>query len=418
MKVLLAPVGSRGDVQPLLVLGQALQRRGHAVHALVPRDQLAFAQAWGLPASASSADIHALLRDNVAAFQSPRRVLMTLLRECRRELTRQLAEVEAALPGHDLVVAAGTQVAAPSVAAAHGVACCTIAYTPSLLPSGEMPPFWLPWRRGPAWWNRLLHELPDAINGRLALGELQAWRRARGLAVEWRPTRLLLGARAILACDAELASVPRSCAVVCEQGAWLAPRDDQALDDALQGWLAAGEPPIYLGFGSMVERAPQQALALASALAAATGRRVLMVRGWSDHPPSADPRVLVIDAAPHARLLPRCALVVHHGGSGTSHAAMRAGVPSIVVPHLLDQFDFAHRLVQAGVALQMPRTKLDAAGLVALARLALGDGAMLGRAAALARQVAGRDGGDLVAAMLERGGGGPGQVPGVTAGGS
>jgi sterol 3beta-glucosyltransferase len=80
-------------------------------------------------------------------------------------------------------------------------------------------------------------------------------------------------------------------------------------------------------------------------------RRALFHPGWSGIDPKALPdNFLFIGDTPHDWLFPRTAAVIHHGGSGTSHSAARAGVPSIVTPFAGDQFFWAERLRRAGVA--------------------------------------------------------------------
>jgi sterol 3beta-glucosyltransferase len=84
---------------------------------------------------------------------------------------------------------------------------------------------------------------------------------------------------------------------------------------------------------------------------AMTARRALFHPGWSGIDPKALPdNFLTISDTPHHWLFPRTAAVIHHGGSGTSHSAARAGVPSIVTPFAGDQFFWAERLRLAGVA--------------------------------------------------------------------
>ncbi|WP_369679462.1 glycosyltransferase, partial [Burkholderia ubonensis] len=102
-------------------------------------------------------------------------------------------------------------------------------------------------------------------------------------------------------------------------------------------------PPVYVGFGSMAgfDRA-----SLTDALVTALdGRRALFYPGWSGIDTSALPKhVFVVGDTPHRWLFPRTSMVIHHGGSGTTHSAARAGVPSVVVPFAGDQFFWANRL--------------------------------------------------------------------------
>jgi len=90
---------------------------------------------------------------------------------------------------------------------------------------------------------------------------------------------------------------------------------------------------------------------LPALLQALAPRRVLLFPGWAGVPSGTlPPQVFVVGPTPHEALFPRCALVIHHGGSGTTHSACRAGVPSLVMPFAADQFFWADRLQQLGVA--------------------------------------------------------------------
>jgi hypothetical protein len=102
-----------------------------------------------------------------------------------------------------------------------------------------------------------------------------------------------------------------------------------------------------------------------------TGRRAILCAGWSELASLIGPgpdqvqlpegRLLVIPSAPHDWLLPRCCAAVHHAGVGTCAAALRAGVPSVPCPVMLDQPVMALRLLEAGVATPaIPFAKLTA----------------------------------------------------------
>jgi len=121
---------------------------------------------------------------------------------------------------------------------------------------------------------------------------------------------------------------------------------------------------------------------------AIAGRRALFYAGWSGVDATMLPtNFLVIDETPHDWLFPRTSLVVHHGGSGTTHSAARAGIPSVVVPFAADQFFWADRLRQAGVAANALRWKhLDADQLSSRMEFARTDGVVV-RARALGEKM-------------------------------
>jgi sterol 3beta-glucosyltransferase len=113
-----------------------------------------------------------------------------------------------------------------------------------------------------------------------------------------------------------------------------------SLSARVRDFLDDGEPPVFVGFGSL--NAPGAAEAVRAALKR-LGRRAVVQRGAADLS-AEDPEVLVIDDEPHAELFPRTAAVVHHGGAGTTAAALRAGIPSVTVPFTADQHFWGQRV--------------------------------------------------------------------------
>ena len=123
---------------------------------------------------------------------------------------------------------------------------------------------------------------------------------------------------------------------------WEAPR-------SLESFLAAGDAPIYVGFGSMVGFDPHALLD--AVIAAVDGQRALFYPGWSGADSLKLPtNFCIIGDTPHDWLFPRTSLVIHHGGSGTTHSATRSGRPSVVLPFAADQFFWAEQLRQRGIA--------------------------------------------------------------------
>ena len=184
-------------------------------------------------------------------------------------------------------------------------------------------------------------------------------------------------------------------------GHWLAPATEWSPPRALGEFLAAGEPPIYLGFGSM--GALGGAPLMREALRALRGRRALFYPGWGGVAAGDLPaNVHLLAEAPHSWLFPRVALAIHHGGAGTAHAAARAGVPSVVVPFAGDQAFWANRLQKAGVAPAPVPAKGLSAGALARAIDEAGRDGPRANASALAVSVGGEDGLKTAVAAIEQ----------------
>jgi rhamnosyltransferase subunit B len=137
-------------------------------------------------------------------------------------------------------------------------------------------------------------------------------------------------------------------AVVTGFPRWRAPAE-APLPDAVRAFLCAGAPPLAFTAGTGMAQA-NAFFACALRTATALQRRALFVTRFPDTLPDPLPAaVLVADPLPFDRLLPRVAALVHHGGIGTTAAALAAGVPQLIAPFAFDQFDNAARIVRLGV---------------------------------------------------------------------
>ena len=136
---------------------------------------------------------------------------------------------------------------------------------------------------------------------------------------------------------------------------------------ALLDFLAAGEPPIYIGFGSVVAQDPAGLTRTIFTALERAGARGIVAEGWAHlgaGPPP--PNVYIIGDCPHDWLFPRCRAVCHHGGAGTTSTGLRAGLPTIVVPFFGDQFFWGQIVAEAGAGPDpIPIRRLDVSSLTA-----------------------------------------------------
>jgi vancomycin aglycone glucosyltransferase len=136
---------------------------------------------------------------------------------------------------------------------------------------------------------------------------------------------------------------------VVQTGAWILP-DERPLPDALIAFLAAGTPPVYVGFGSMPMCASTEAALVAIEAIRAQGRRAVVARGWADLALIDDrDDCFVVGEVNQQALFTRVAAVVHHGGAGTTTTATRAGAPQAVLPQAADQPYWAGRVAALGI---------------------------------------------------------------------
>jgi sterol 3beta-glucosyltransferase len=139
-------------------------------------------------------------------------------------------------------------------------------------------------------------------------------------------------------------------------GYWFAPEQPR-LPDALTRFLDAGDPPVFVGFGSMARPDPAATTAVVLGAARRAGVRAVLGTGWGGLDATASDDVFVIDDVPYEHLFPRIAAVVHHGGAGTVAAAAAAGRPQVVCPFVADQPFWGRRMHDLGVATEPIRQR-------------------------------------------------------------
>ncbi|WP_312856646.1 glycosyltransferase [Phytoactinopolyspora halotolerans] len=175
--------------------------------------------------------------------------------------------------------------------------------------------------------------------------------------------------------------------------------------EELLDFLANGEDaPIYIGFGSMVGTDPEGTTrAILKAIGTLNIRAILTV-GWGGirRTEQTDNRILFVDDVPLEWLFPRVRLAAHHGGVGTVSAALRAGIPQVVMPFIEDQFFYARRLHDLGVAPDpLPQHALTPQKLAKVVREALEDNSIFMHAERLRRHVQAEEGADGAVRIIE-----------------
>lgn len=187
-------------------------------------------------------------------------------------------------------------------------------------------------------------------------------------------------------------------------GYWTLPEPAYAPDHELASFLRQGEPPVVISFGSMVGLDAARLTDIVRTAAARCGRRVVLQAGWAGLGQGViDRDVLVVDFVPHEWLFARAACVVHHGGAGTTAAALRAGAPQLITHHLGDQLFWSRHARRLGVsAAGTAHRKLSADWLAGALRRTLSDAALARRAARLGAALRAEDGVGQAALALER----------------
>lgn len=366
MKITLLAYGSRGDVQPYVALALALKERGHAPKVAAPANFAEFVKGHGLEYAGLEGDSRAMLDDETARrciWEGGNLGFFLHMRKLMRP-TRQafMDSLLAASRGADMLLSSPvTEFFTPSLAEATG-ARCALSFLAPQSPSSHFAPMLLGadnFGLGPL--NRLAHFFFESAWWGINREDVNHARRAWGLkplSGNPSPVHRKKGGLVLFGYSPQL--VPRPLdwpASHVVTGAWRLPSgaskglaSDQD-DPGFLGWLEDGPPPVYFGFGSMPVPDHLEFLEMCSEICEELGLRALIGPGWNDLKMQAcdlPDNLAIVEQADHAWLFPHCAAVVHHGGSGTTHAALAAGLPAVVCSFFADQPFWGRRVEGLG----------------------------------------------------------------------
>ncbi|WP_159930471.1 MULTISPECIES: glycosyltransferase [Nocardia] len=349
MRVLLTTWGSRGDVEPLAALAEALRELGAEARVCAPPDEefAKLLERVGVPLVPLGPTVHSVVANPKPPTARDAFALAPALVAARFDTLTAVAE------GCDALLATGLMPAgARDVAEKLGMHYVFACFHLLGLPSRHLPPGRRPGTPSPPdeTDNRVLWQ-QDAQRVNALYGEaLNSHRAAIGLPPVDNVRDHVLTGRPWLAADATLCpSQGMTDLDVVQTGAWILP-DDRPLPNGTEAFLDAGAPPVYVGFGSMAAHAPKDIARVAIEAVRAQGRRVLLARGWAELAPIDDvDDCFVVGEINQQALFGRVAAVVHHGGAGTTTTAARAGAPQVIVPQIADQPYWATRVAELGI---------------------------------------------------------------------
>lgn len=415
MQIGILALGSRGDVQPYVALGVGLQRAGYGVRLLTHENYEPLVRAHGLEfwpmhgnvqAVAESPEIQALLEkgDFLAINARTAKLAEQASLNWAAEGLAACQDVEflvAGVGGLFIALALAEKLNLPLIQA----------YVFPFTPTRAFPAALFP---------KIVAKLGGAVNAlsHHALRQImwqgsQAADKVARQKVLGLPTAPFFGPYQSSRLNGHPVLYGFSPAVIAPPADWhnthvtgywfLESEPDWTPPAALVDFLQAGPPPVYIGFGSMSNRKPEQTTELILHALAQTQQRAILLSGWNGlHKENLPANVYLLDSAPHSWLFARVAAVVHHGGAGTTAAGLRAGVPSIIIPFFADQPFWGQRVMDLGVGpAPIPRQQLTAERLAHALQQAATDKVMRDRAAQLGEQIRAESGVVKAVAVIE-----------------
>jgi UDP:flavonoid glycosyltransferase YjiC (YdhE family) len=372
MDYVLATIGSLGDLHPMLALGLELSRRRHRVTIATSETHRVAVQSAGLEFAPMRPHFEIepeRVRWLFDPTWGPRRLLRDLIFPWIEPMYDDLAAIARSAHG---LVAGEIVYAAPLLAEKTGLPYAYYCTAPSSLISAYDPPV-----LAPAPYLRYLRpfgRMPYQLLYRALRVGSRPWgkpvlelRRKLGLSLDPHPvfegkfsrTLNLIGFSRVFA-----APQPDWPVNSVQPGFLFYDRSlEKGFPEAVERFLAAGEPPIVFTLGSSAVHLQTDFYLHAIAATQQLRRRAVLLVGKNRLRSRVPGSVLVWDYLPFSQVFGRAGTVVHQGGAGTCGQVLRAGVPSVVVPFGFDQLDNANRLKRLGISETVPRSKLSPARL-------------------------------------------------------
>lgn len=401
MHITIFVYGTWGDIRPHVVLGQALQKVGHEVQVVASTGYEKWVRDRGLSFYPLTTDVNTFARENAdlmdKGFISQ---LQTLRTRIAPLFTQMGLEVMEATRDSDVLMTVEFGVSLLlDVVKANNLKPIFINPAP-INPTHEsntvLPakPGWFPFE---GWYNRLGYSVLRQSSWRGLAGGRNPLAKQLGLPKSsYKDFRAVIdNAPALTTVSRHVFQRPSNWSDHWQVTGFLFDDDpDWTPPSDLTDFLEAGEAPVYIGFGSMPDSSPEATTRTIIEAVQKAGKRAVILTGWAgfgiDDVPD---NIHILKYAPHSWLFPQMSAVVHHGGSGTTGSGLRAGVPTIVVPHQGDQGFWGRTVKNLGVGTApIPRKKLTANSLAAAIRELTSNRTIQANAQALGEKIQQEDG--------------------------
>jgi sterol 3beta-glucosyltransferase len=382
MKITILTYGSRGDVQPYLALALGLQKAGHTVRLAAPHRFTDFITRYGIPFAPLPGDPEILSGFMNDLHTHPLGAVRSFVKYIYTVAGPVVMAASQACEDADLIVHSFFfTTAAHTLAHSLGIPDVSIQVFPMFAPTRAFPMIALPnippgkfsyfthWLANKIYWHGMNFGLrkfqSPALLGNLNLKPHWAFDAScpirTPLLLAYSPTFLPQPI------DWTASHIHMTGYLFLDGSENYYPSQD------LSDFLAAGEPPVCVTFGSMVNKEADRIDHIVRAALAQTGQRGILLTGWGGREPTElHPDMFYLRTAPHDWLFSRCNMVIHHGGAGTTAAGLQAGIPNIVIPHGIDQVFWGKRIAAIGAGpapLNLGKLSVETlAGAIILAR--------------------------------------------------
>ncbi len=338
MKISIVVYGTRGDIQPMLALANALMNKGHDIIFCGNPEHESFVKSYNCHFVPFGPNVKEQLKINAETKKTPDS--FSSLKGLKKEIEKQIALLPEIIKGSGLVLGAGIVFGVRSATEIDNIPFRLIVFYPSALGPGEDGSFL----------NRLKYKAGmTALNGALK-GAMNKKRQEGGLPPIRNVIKNFGGDHVIVASDVALNKVKEGVRANYTQTGYMFLPSKNGLSENVKEFIASGKPPVFISFGSNPVSEPDKITDIFNRVSAATHQRFIISKGWAELAsvsPSSD--ILYVDDVPYEILFPQMAAIIHHGGTGTMASAAKAGVPQAAFPYMFDQFENHKQIIKLGL---------------------------------------------------------------------
>jgi len=337
MKIGIVINGLRGDVQPMLALATELINRNHEIVFCAPPENEQLVKKYDCPFIAFGPNYKEIFKKKsnfkggLTVGPSPKKGKI--------EIVNQIKLLPSILKGCDLILGVGFVLGVHSVAEYLKVPYRFVIFYPILLGTSKTDPLK----------NRMMFNFGRSVINLMIKGFINKKLAESGLTPIKDVWQNWLGDEVIVACDKEMNQVKEGVSFNYIQTGYMHLKPHNQLPENVDQFIRAGEPPVFVCFGSNPISEPEKFAGIFEIVSESTGQRLIISKGWADLPDHNSAEILYVDEMPYEYLFPKLSAIVFHGGTGTMAAAAKAGIPQIAFPFMADQFDNRKQILKLGL---------------------------------------------------------------------
>jgi vancomycin aglycone glucosyltransferase len=340
MKIVFFVYGSRGDVQPMLALATALKEKGHNILFIANPENEELVKSYDCNFVPFGPNVKEQIKENARLKRSPFKASSSAMKEFKGYIEDQMNLLPDIIKGSDLILNAGLGMGVATAADIANVRYRFIIFYPMLLGAGTEGPFF----------SRFKEKAGVFMANVLLRSSINKIRAKEGVKPIEDVSKSYAGKHVIVAVEPSLNQVKKGVTATYTQTGYMFLPSKIGLPGIAEKFIAAGTPPVFIGFGSNPIYYPQELSQMFERISKETGQRLIVSRGWSELVPgNSSGEVLYVDEMPYELLFPKMAAVIHHGGTGTMAYAARAGVPQAGFPYMADQFSNRDQIAKLGI---------------------------------------------------------------------